>query len=255
MWKNGSPRLPKPTKKQHTTNMNKTIILSTLIATAGFANAATLVSSTFDGNTGATVLAGNADNTSGSSTLNVAWTGDEAGSASALTAIAPAGGFTIVNNGSNAYSNNNVAYINHNLNIADRANERGYSFTFTTTVAYDLTGLTLLSGHTNDSAASDQAFTSDLSVSISGGIFTDTTNVDYNSGATIKTQNYDLTGTSLSAGTEYTITVTSANMLGGGAYAVYDGITLEGNVSAVPEPSASALLGLGGLALILRRRK
>lgn len=34
-----------------------------------------------------------------------------------------------------------------------------------------------------------------------------------------------------------------------------DNIVLNGTVSAVPEPSSTALLGLGGLALILRRRK
>ena len=234
--------------------MKKTITIASLIATTGLASAATIISSTFDANTGATTIAGNANNTSGSSSLTVTWTGDESGSGSALTAIAPAAGFTIVNNGANLYSNNNVAYIGHNLNIADRANPRGYSFTFTAATAYDLTGLTVLAGHTNDSAASNQSFASDLTVSISGGVFSDTTNVDYTTGAAILTQNYDLTGTSLAAGTEYTVTVTSANMPGGGAYAVYDGITLEGTV-AVPEPSSTALLGLGGLALLLRRRK
>ncbi len=35
----------------------------------------------------------------------------------------------------------------------------------------------------------------------------------------------------------------------------WDNITIEGDVVAVPEPSSTALLGLGGLALILRRRK
>lgn len=34
-----------------------------------------------------------------------------------------------------------------------------------------------------------------------------------------------------------------------------DNVVLTGSVSAVPEPSSTALLGLGGLALILRRRK
>jgi len=35
----------------------------------------------------------------------------------------------------------------------------------------------------------------------------------------------------------------------------YDDITLNGTTVAVPEPSSAALLGLGGLALIMRRRK
>jgi hypothetical protein len=36
---------------------------------------------------------------------------------------------------------------------------------------------------------------------------------------------------------------------------VLDNIVLNGDVTAVPEPSSTALIGLGGLALILRRRK
>jgi hypothetical protein len=35
----------------------------------------------------------------------------------------------------------------------------------------------------------------------------------------------------------------------------WDNIDVTGDVAAVPEPSSAALLGLGGLALILRRRK
>jgi hypothetical protein len=35
----------------------------------------------------------------------------------------------------------------------------------------------------------------------------------------------------------------------------FDNFALEGSVAAIPEPSSTALLGLGGLALILRRRR
>lgn len=229
-------------------------ILGLSIIAAGASNAATVISSAFDNNTGAFALTGNADNTSGAgNSLSVTWTGDEFASGSSLQSISPGGGFAIVN-GSPEYSNNNVAYINHNMNISDRAAARGYSFTFTSTVDYDLTGLIVRSGHTNNTAISDQAFDSDLTVSISGGVFSNTQTVDYDTTPAIKTLNYDLTGNSLQAGIEYTVTVTSANMPGGGAYMVYDGITLEGT-AAVPEPGTSALLGLGGISLILRRRK
>lgn len=220
------------------------------------AQAATIISSNFDGNTGAAVLAGNADGTSGAgNTLTVTWTGLESATGSVLQSVSPAGGFAIVN-GSPAYSNNNVAFINHNLNAAGQtAAPRGYSFTFTPAVDYDLTGFTVGAGHTNNTASENQAFPSDLTVTISGGVFTNTKTVDYGNGAdpTIEIQNYDLTGNSLSAGTQYTVTVTSANLVGGGAFMVYDGVTLEGTV--VPEPSIFALLGLGGLALLRRRRK
>jgi len=59
----------------------------------------------------------------------------------------------------------------------------------------------------------------------------------------------------LGAGT-YSLTIkadrntsTAGNNLG------IDNLSLNGTVTAVPEPSSAALLGLGGLALILRRRK
>ncbi len=233
--------------------MKKLLIINILVITAGLANAATIISSGFDGNTGATIITGNADNISGSSSLTVFWTGDESGTGSALTAISPAAGFTISRSGQNVYSNNNVAFIGHNLNIFDKANPRGYSFKFTASATYDLISLTLLAGHTTRNGANDREYASDLSVTISGGVFTDTTNIDYSSGDTILIQNYDLTGNSLVAGTQYTVTVTSANLSGRGAYMVYDGITLEGDIAVVPEPSSIAFLGLGGLSLILRR--
>ncbi|MGB0993251.1 MAG: PEP-CTERM sorting domain-containing protein [Akkermansiaceae bacterium] len=229
-------------------------IICSLLALSGITHAATIISSNFDSNTGATALVGGADNTSGAgNTLSVTWTGDENATGSALQSISPGGGFAIVN-GSPLYSNNNVAFINHNMNIADRAGARGYSFTFTPASAYDLTSLSLRSGHTSAAANQNQAFDSDLTVSISGGVFSNTQTIDYDTPTpAIRDLNYDLTGTSLSAGVEYTVTITSANMSGGGAYMVYDGITLEG--TAVPEPSSSALIGLGGLALLMRRRK
>lgn len=236
------------------TKMKKLVIITLSLASVVTSQGATIISSTFDGNTGAAALAGVANNTSGAgNTLTVTWTGVEAGTGSTLKSISPGGGFAIVNGGANAYSNANLAYINNNLNISGAtANPRGYSFTFTPTVAYSLARLTVGAGHTNNTAADNQSFTSDLTVSISGGVFSNTKNVDYGvaTDPTILPQTYDLTGKSLDAGTQYTITVTSANLVGAGAYMVYDGITLE----SVPEPSA-ALLGALGMLTLLRRRK
>lgn len=45
------------------------------------------------------------------------------------------------------------------------------------------------------------------------------------------------------------------NNNGGGSASVIDNIIVNGTVVPIPEPSSTALLGLGGLALILRRRK
>ena len=64
----------------------------------------------------------------------------------------------------------------------------------------------------------------------------------------------DVTGISLSAGQTYTMVV-SARGTGHGHHKALDALTLNGDITAVPEPSSAALLGLGGLALILRRRK
>ncbi|NWK57130.1 PEP-CTERM sorting domain-containing protein [Verrucomicrobiaceae bacterium N1E253] len=41
----------------------------------------------------------------------------------------------------------------------------------------------------------------------------------------------------------------------GGLHNSYQNLTIHGDIQAVPEPSSAALLGLGGLALIMRRRK
>ncbi|MGB1258969.1 MAG: PEP-CTERM sorting domain-containing protein [Akkermansiaceae bacterium] len=60
--------------------------------------------------------------------------------------------------------------------------------------------------------------------------------------------NIDLTALSLTTGDQLYLKFSNSE---GATQAVIDNI----NVSAVPEPSSAALLGLGGLALILRRRK
>jgi len=64
----------------------------------------------------------------------------------------------------------------------------------------------------------------------------------------------DLTGTTLLANQSYTLTIESGGDGGDGHFKSIDSLTLNGDV-VVPEPSSTALLGLGGLALLLRRRK
>jgi len=46
----------------------------------------------------------------------------------------------------------------------------------------------------------------------------------------------------------------SANAVNG-KYLEFSGSNTAGSLTLVPEPSSAALLGLGGLALLLRRRK
>jgi hypothetical protein len=61
---------------------------------------------------------------------------------------------------------------------------------------------------------------------------------------------FNLAGTALTGGQEYTVAVTQNNLVGGGAYAHYDGLALN----SVPEPSALLLGGFGLLGFLRRRR-
>lgn len=223
-----------------------------LIALSGTAPATTLFTSAFDGHTGVPTT-GYVQNVSGSTTAGITdWTTDASvTSISGLTAITPGGGF--VNQGAPFAGPDNI-YVNHNLNIADRADPRGYSLTFTTDSSWDLTTLQVAAGHSNNTGSQNQAYASDLTISLSGGTLGATVTqtklqVDY-AGVEYVNSAFDLTGTTIGPGT-YTLEVTENNMGGGGAYAIYDGIALD----AVPEPSGTLLLGLTGLALLARRQR
>lgn len=241
------------------------MITTSLIASAGMASAATLFTSGFDGNTGAHVFAANTDNTSGSSSVTITdWTTDAGVTTiSGLTAVSTTdggtstqGGFAQTQNGTAAFASGDTVYLSRNHNLAaPRTNAQlGYSFTFTTNTSFDLDELVVASTHTTNTGIQDQAFASDLVISLSGGTLgsavTQTINEDYAAEDGYHDVTFDLTGTTIGAGT-YTLQVHQSNMPGGGAYASYNGITL----TSVPEPSSTALLGLGGLALIMRRRK
>jgi len=217
--------------------MKPHLIISSLLVTSGLANAATMLTSNFDGNdatTDPTVATG------------LTWTTDSAvtmGNSGNLAAVGDT--FAVLGNISTV---DNIT-MTTNLNT-NRATPRGFSFSFTTTSNFDLTNLQVISAHLNSSGGG-QVYTSDLNWSISGGVGSGSTNIDY-AGSIYKTTDFDLTGTTLGAGT-YTLTVDINNMVGGGAYASFDGVTLSGTTA--PEPSSAALLGLGGIALLIRRRK
>ncbi len=74
------------------------------------------------------------------------------------------------------------------------------------------------------------------------------------SGPNTTTISFDLTSVAdFTADTEFRLYLaTTATSDWGFAY---DNLQLEGTVTPIPEPTTTALLGLGGLALILRRRK
>ena len=68
-----------------------------------------------------------------------------------------------------------------------------------------------------------------------------------NANATTDMYFFDVTG-GVAAGTQFQVIADS----GTGNYATHQLVTLD---VAVPEPSSAALLGLGGLALMLRRKR
>ena len=203
----------------------------------------TLFTSTFYGNSGATVLSGNADNTSGTASLTIHdWTNSAAvTSISGLTVINLAnnnptnGGFAVLQNGTATYANTNCVFVNRNLN-SDGLNlsscQRGYSFTFTVNSAFDLTTLTVTVRHTSNTGNLAQQYQSDLHYSISGGTLgaplSGYAAVIYPLSPTTYTMvTNNLGGVLIGAGT-YTVQVYTCNLTSGGAYATYQGITLAG---------------------------
>lgn len=225
------------------------------------ATAATLFTSNFDANTGATVLAGNTDNVSGSSSVTITdWSTDASVTGiSGLTAISTdngttVGGFAQLQNGAANYANANNIYLSRNHNQGTAPKNRGFSLTFTLGTPSILSTLTVLSAHTNNSGNQDQAFDSDLVFNLSGGTLgsavTGSSSQTYLTDAIpYHTVDFDLTNTTLGAGT-YSLEVYQTNFVGGGGYAAYNGITL----TSIPEPTVALLGSLGLLGLLRRRR-
>ncbi|GAA5497192.1 hypothetical protein Rhal01_03384 [Rubritalea halochordaticola] len=213
----------------------------TLLCAVMPAVADTLISSNFDANTGAAVLTGDLDNSTGSASVNITdWVKDpRISSVSGLTAISPGGGFAVARSGSNV-ADEDMVVINHNLNISPAASKRGFSVNFTVDSGsyWDLTSLVVKAGHTSSSGAA-QVYASDLNYTLSGGslISPVTGSVTESYGdRTLHSISFDLTGTTIEAG-EYTLEITMNNLSSGGAYASFDGITLTGqnDLPSLPE--------------------
>ena len=99
----------------------------------------------------------------------------------------------------------------------------------------------------------DQAWT--VAVSTDDVSYDDVATVDYgptsNGGSTkVTLTDLDISGIQY---IKFTANLITGN--GNGQVFIWREIDVEGTATAVPEPSSAALLGLGGLALIFRRRK
>ena len=191
--------------------------------------------SAFSGNSGATVLPGNADNTSGTTSLTINdWTNNAAVTSisglNLLSTPSPGGGFAILQNGTATYANSNCVFVNCNLNTNQC--QRGYRFTFTLNTNFNLATLTVAARHTSNSGNLAQQFTSDLHYSISGGTLSAplagyATETYSNSVPSYTVVPFSLNDAAIGAGT-YTVQVYMTNLVTGGAYATYQGITLAG---------------------------
>jgi len=244
--------------------MKKKIITAmAVIASVGVCGADVLFSSGFDGNTGSTVLS-QADNSSGPTTVGITdWTTDASVTViSGLTVIntdaggtPEVGGFVQLTHAENLYATGDNILVNQNLNLGDDTGIRGYSLTFTTDTSWDLSNLNVRAGHATNKGANQNGNT-DLNYVLSGGTLgADVSGVilqqDYAPEGFLSLD-FDLTGTTIGAG-NYTLEVYQQNLNNtGGAYAIYDGITLE----AIPEPATMGLVAaVGGSLLFIRRRR
>lgn len=203
------------------------------ITSANFtAPAATIFSSGFDGNT---APVSTADGVSGALLLSVPWT--KAATVTGITALTAvctgdsgtSGGFIRLPGSSYLASSNNI-FINRNLNAdTDPAtSRRGFSLTFSVNSPIDLGSLVVLAGHATSSGL-DQVFQSTLVYQLSGGSLqlpvTGNSVEDYSLNPPFHTVSFDLTGTTILPGA-YTLEIYETSLVGGGAFAIYDGIAL-----------------------------
>lgn len=223
---------------------------SGIIGLTASAHAATLVDWTFTGNdpsAGGTILENDsadgvvvASSSSFASTLAGVTSSDIMGYGDAKFSLGTSGGAPL---------------------YQDELNLRGFVFSGATggvsTGGYDFT-LTAASGTINiteftvdlwrNGAGAPDTFFIEANVDGGGFVQFGSNSVESNSGdETFRTQTFtgDITGSSI---------VLRINATGNTGNVHFNDIQVTGDLIAVPEPSSAALLGLGGLALILRRR-
>lgn len=134
------------------------------------------------------------------------------------------------------------------------------------TLGYDITGITTYAGHNeNGSALANQQYLLEYSL-VGDASFTSLgvqthapfNNADTDAAAATQLILTDDTGTIASGVDAIRLTFQDHGFTNGNAAidgTVYREVDVFGSATAVPEPSSAALLGLGGLALILRRKR
>jgi hypothetical protein len=209
------------------------LILAGLLGTVISAPAAIILQDNFDGRT----ISGGNDVVGNTLAFGSGWDIDAFGNASVLTSS--------VTGWSTATSS--AATVDTGFRA------RSFSFTFTpddlyylTTVSIDLTLANSGGARRTGTGSNTINITDALGNSI--GTSTDTFNIISNGFYDTVSYNFG-NNALLKAGTEYTVT-SSFDAVN---FPNYDGLTLEAVVA--PEPSSTALLGLGGLALALRRKR
>jgi hypothetical protein len=135
--------------------------------------------------------------------------------------------------------------VNNNLNTAGQtATQRGFSMTFSVGAGFYLSKLTVKAGHVSGTGAK-QVYVSTLNyrlvrISDSAVIATGNQSFDYAGAATFFDRVFTLSG-ELEAGVSYRLEVGMNNLVSGGAFAIYDGLTLEG----YPEPTSNPSFAQG----------
>lgn len=198
-------------------------------------HAEVLLSSAFDGNSGATIISAKTATDEGSKKLTITdWQKHPAvGKISNLTlAGSHSGGFQQLLNGKAPFANKDVVFISKNHKDSNKG-VRGFGFNFTLTEPCTLGELIVRSMHTNEEASHPQKWQSDLVVKLSGNGLSsplkDSQRVDYTK---LRSDYADITltglvGQQLAAGT-YRLRITQENFTEGkGGFASFDGLTLH----------------------------
>jgi hypothetical protein len=81
------------------------------------------------------------------------------------------------------------------------------------------------------------------------------TTPEVNTSASSPTETFDLSAVTLSGSTNYQLVISALDADNSGNHTAIDAFTLDGTVQSIPEPSSTLLLGLGSMALFIRRKR